>query len=70
MNDSDSDSGQATPSKEQLMELARQVGQYSQAVRSGSLPLQEAIDILVKPPFNYPNRRHAWRVLDPGPPTP
>lgn len=68
MNDSDHE--QATLSKEQLMELARQVGQYSQAVRSGSLPLQDAIDILVKPPFNYPNRQRAWRVLDPGPPTP
>ncbi|TDU62547.1 hypothetical protein EI77_04648 [Prosthecobacter fusiformis] len=57
------------PTEEQ-MELARQVGKYSQAVRNGTMPLDDAINILLRPPFNYPNRRHAWHVLAPGPPTP
>ncbi|WP_345737515.1 hypothetical protein [Prosthecobacter algae] len=57
------------PTQEQ-MELAMQVGKYSQAVRNGTMPLEDAIDILMQPPFNYPNRRRAWHVLDPGPPTP
>lgn len=57
------------PTQEQI-ELAMQVGKYSQAVRNGSMSLEDAIDILMLPPFNYSSRRHAWHILDPGPPTP
>lgn len=43
------------PSQEQI-ELAMQVGKYSQAVRNGSMSLEDAIDILMRPPFNFSSR--------------
>lgn len=55
---------------EEFVEFAKPIGEMSKKVQNGEMDIQDAIDILIKPPFNYPNRRHAWRVLDPGPPTP
>lgn len=55
---------------EEFVEFAKPIGEMSKKVQNGEMDLQDAIDILVKPPFNYPNRQRAWRVLDPGPPTP
>lgn len=57
------------PTQEQI-ELAMQVGKYSQAVRNGSMSLEDAIDILIRPPFNYSSRLYAWHILDLGPPAP
>ena len=55
---------------EEFIEFAKPIGEMAKKVKAGEINIEDAIDILMRPPFNYPNRRRAWRVLDPGPPTP
>ena len=56
--------------QEEFIEFAKPIGELARKVKDGGMPMEDAVDILMLPPFNYPNRRRAMRVLDPGPPTP
>lgn len=55
---------------EEFIEFAKPIGALVKKVQEGLMPIEEAAEILIRPPFNYPNIHHARHVLNPGPPTP
>jgi hypothetical protein len=58
------------PSKEDLVTMGKEIKALAEAVRAGSIPIEEAAEILTKPPYNIRGIYRARHLLNPGPPAP
>ena len=57
-------------SKEELFQLAKEIAALAKRVREGDMPIEDAAEILINPPYNIRGIYRARHLLNPGPPTP